>query len=54
MLLSTRAHNAVGGNAYGPGGPRCHCCGPALKARKAERRRIRRAEARTWRREVGA
>ena len=55
MLLSTRAHNRVsGGNSYGPGGPRCVCCGPAPKARKANRRRVRRVEARAWKREVGA
>ena len=52
MLLSTKAHNAAArGLAYGPGGPRCPCCGPAPKARKAERRRVRRAEVRAWKKD---
>jgi hypothetical protein len=51
MYLSTRTHNRAGGNNYGPGGPRCTCCGPAPKYRKIERRRIRRVENRTWKKD---
>jgi hypothetical protein len=51
MYLRTRDHNRVGGSQYGPGGPRCTCCGPAPKDRDAERRRVRRAEKRAWRKE---
>jgi len=53
LMLAPRSHNRVGGNNYGPGGPRCNCCGPAPKARRTERRRTRRAETRTWKKEIG-
>jgi hypothetical protein len=52
LMLSVRAHNAAGGFRYGPGGPRCTCCAPAPKARKMERRRVRRAEAQAWKGEA--
>ena len=51
MLLSTRSHNRAGGNNYGPGGPRCPCCAPAPKGRRAERRRTKRTERNSWKKE---
>ena len=51
MLMTVRAHNAAGSVAYGPGGPRCSCCGPSPKDRVRERRQVKRAERRLWERE---
>lgn len=53
MMLTVRAHSAANtGDGYGPGGPRCVCCGPAPQWRKRERRTVRRREAMAWRREA--
>jgi len=52
LMLAPRAHNAAASQGYGPGGTRCPCCAPAPKDRIKERRQVRRAEARAWKREA--